>query len=124
MDVMGSLSLQGHGILCHTTLVVPPTRVMQRDVKWSGTFFATSHGKAEVNWVGVLFKCEVQKEQIKPQGKKLQNVTKIVTHLQEKVNKLYATNRLARGHNKYFHLVKVGDVDGSRPFDCQTMRKS
>jgi hypothetical protein len=44
-----------------------------------------------VDGVGVLLKREVQKEQIKPQGKKLQNVAKVITHLQVEANKFHAT---------------------------------
>jgi hypothetical protein len=39
------------------------------------------HGKGEVDGVGALLKREVQKEQIKPQCKKLQNAIEIVVHL-------------------------------------------
>jgi hypothetical protein len=52
--------------------------------------FATSHGKGEVDGVGVLLKRKVQKEQIKPQGKKLQNAVEVITHLQAKANKFHA----------------------------------
>jgi hypothetical protein len=44
-------------------------------------FFVMGHGKGEVNGIGVLLKWEVQNEQIKPQGKKLQKATEIVTHI-------------------------------------------
>ncbi len=44
-------------------------------------FFATCYGKGEVNGARALLKWEVQKEQIKPQGKKLQNAIEIVVHL-------------------------------------------
>jgi len=45
-------------------------------------FFATGHGKGEVNGARALLKWEVQKKQIKPQGKKLQNAIEIAVHLQ------------------------------------------
>jgi hypothetical protein len=38
-------------------------------VIWS--FFATSHGKCEVDCVGALLKREIKKKKIKLQGKKL-----------------------------------------------------
>ncbi len=75
--------------------------------------------------VGALLKQEVHKEQIKPQGKKLQNAIEIVLHLQAKANKFHATAPSSRRHiNKYFHLVKVGNMDMSKPYDCQIMQKS
>jgi hypothetical protein len=87
-------------------------------------FFAIGHGKKEVDGVGVLFKREVQKEQIKPQGKKLQNAIEIVVQLQAKVNKFHAITPSSRRHiNKYFHLVKVGDVDMSKPYDFKLCTK-
>jgi hypothetical protein len=39
------------------------------EVIWS--FFATSHGKCEVDCVGALLKREIKKKKIKLQGKKL-----------------------------------------------------
>jgi hypothetical protein len=88
-------------------------------------FFAMGHGKGEVDGIGALLTWEVQKEQIKPQGKKLQNATEIAAHLQAKANKFHAIAPLSIRHiNKYFHLVKVGDVDMSKPYDYQTMHKS
>jgi len=88
-------------------------------------FFAMGHGKGEVDGTWALLKQEVQKEQIKPQGKKLQNAREIAAHLQTKANKVHVIAPSSRVHiNKYFHLVKVGDVDKSKPYDYQTMHKS
>jgi hypothetical protein len=61
-------------------------------------FFATGHGKREVDGTGVLLKWEVHKEQIKPQGKKLQNAIKIVMHLLVEANKFHATTPSSRRH--------------------------
>jgi len=44
-------------------------------------FFIMGHGKGELNGIGVLLKWEVQNEQIKPQGKKLQNASEIIAHI-------------------------------------------
>jgi hypothetical protein len=52
-------------------------------------FFATSHGKGEVDGARALLKKEVQKEKIKPQGKKLQNAAEVVAHLQVETNKFH-----------------------------------
>jgi len=68
--------------------------------------------QGEVDGVRVLFKCEVKKEQLKPRGQKIQNVAKIVAFLKAESNKYHVAHPRARCHvNKYFHLVKVGDVD-------------
>jgi hypothetical protein len=81
--------------------------------------------KGRFDGARALLKWEVQKEQIKPQGKKLQIAIKIVVHLQAKTNQFHATTPSSRRHiNKDFHLVKLGDVDRSKPYDCQIMHKS
>ncbi len=54
-------------------------------------FFAIGHGKGEVDGIGVLLKREVQKEQIKPQGKKLQNAVEVIAHLEVEASKFHAT---------------------------------
>jgi hypothetical protein len=43
-----------------------------------------------VDGVGALLKREVQKEQIKPQGKMLQNAVEVIAHLQVEANKFHA----------------------------------
>lgn len=49
---------------------------------------------------------------MKPRGQKIQNVAKIVAFLKAESNKYHVAHPRARCHvNKYFHLVKVGDVD-------------
>jgi hypothetical protein len=50
-------------------------------------FFGTGHGKGEVDGARVLLKRKVQKEKIKSQGLKLQNVKEIVSFLKSKTNK-------------------------------------
>ncbi len=43
--------------------------------------------------------------------------------LKAKSNKYHIMHLRARCHvNKYFHLVKVGDVDRSKNFECETMK--
>jgi hypothetical protein len=42
-----------------------------------------------VDGAWVLLKREVQKEQIKPQGKKLHNAVKVITHLETEANKFH-----------------------------------
>jgi hypothetical protein len=46
-------------------------------------YFASSHGKGEVDGEGVLLKHEICKEQIKPQAQQLQNVHDVVHFYQE-----------------------------------------
>jgi len=73
-----------------------------------------------VDGVGALFKHEVRKEQLKPMGQKIQNVAKFVAFLKVESNKYHVTHFKANQHmNKYFHEVKVSDVNRSRPFDCE-----
>jgi hypothetical protein len=53
-------------------------------------YFATGHGKGEVDGAGALLKREVRKEQIKPDGRKLQNASEIVQFLREQTNVQHA----------------------------------
>jgi hypothetical protein len=55
-------------------------------------YFATRHGKGEVDGASALLKKELCKEQIKPQGFKIQNAKKIVNLLQFEVNKFHAAH--------------------------------
>jgi hypothetical protein len=74
---------------------------------------------------GLYSSDKYKKSKSSPQGKKLQNAIKIVVHLQAKANKFHATVPSSRKHiNKYFHLVKVGHMDKSKPYNCQIVHKS
>ncbi len=85
-------------------------------------YFATGHGKGKVDGVGALLKRELHKEQIKPQGLKIQNVKEVVNLLQSKANKFHAAKKNAQiKMNKTLWEVKVGDVDKSKGFHCQTI---
>jgi hypothetical protein len=44
-------------------------------------YFATRHGKGEVDGIDALLKRELHKEQIKPQGLKIQNAREAVNFL-------------------------------------------
>jgi len=44
----------------------------------SWNYFAFGHGEGEVDGVGALLKCEIQKEQIKAQTQKLQDIHDVV----------------------------------------------
>jgi hypothetical protein len=83
-------------------------------------FFAIGHGKGKVDGIGALLKREVQKEQIMPTRLKIQNVVEMVVYLKVKSNKYHAASSKVERHiNKYFHEMKVGDVDRSSPFEFE-----
>jgi hypothetical protein len=88
-------------------------------------FFATGHGKGEVDGAGALLKREVRKEQMKPHGLKLQNSAEVVAFLRAETNKFYSGNSAARRHiKKHFWDIKIGDIDRSRLFNCATIAGS
>jgi hypothetical protein len=68
----------------HTTLASLPNGCQ---MMWN--FFATRHGKGEVDGAGALFKQEVRSEQIKPHGLKLQNIAEVVAFLKAEMNKFH-----------------------------------
>jgi hypothetical protein len=88
-------------------------------------FFATGHGKGEVDKVGALVKHEVRKKQIKPTRRKIQNAIRVVAVLRSKANKYHVVYPNVRHHiNEFFHEVKVGDIHRTRPWDCSTVKGS
>lgn len=88
-------------------------------------YFATGHGKGEVDGAGALFKRELRKEQIKPNGQKLQCAAKVVNYLRNEADKVYVENVGSRRHtNKHFWLVNRGDVDRKELYDCETINGS
>ncbi len=88
-------------------------------------YFATGHGKGEVDGVGALFKRELRKEQIKPNGEKLQCAAEVVNYLRNEAKKVYAENVGSRRHtNKHFWLINRGDVDRKELYDCETINGS
>ena len=62
-------------------------------------YFATSHGKGEVDGVSALFKKEVQKEQMKPDGMKLQNTAKFLTFLNVESNEFICRPNICKVRN-------------------------
>jgi hypothetical protein len=54
--------------------------------------FATRHGKGEIDGASALLKRELCKDQIKPQGFKIQNAKEVVNLLQFEANKFHATH--------------------------------
>jgi hypothetical protein len=66
-------------------------------------FFASSHGKGEVDGVGTLCKWEILQEWVKLNGLKLQNVREVVLYLKAKAEKHHAShNNAKRIANKFF----------------------
>ncbi len=87
---------------------------------WS--YFTTEHGKGKVDGASALLKRELHKEQLKPQGLKIQNAKEVVTFLQLESNKFHAAHpNVNRIVNKIFWEVNVGDVDRSSPFHWSTI---
>jgi uncharacterized protein (DUF2236 family) len=80
-------------------------------------YFATDHGKGKVDGVGAILERKLKKEQIKPNGMKIQNAHEVVTSLREKANKYHASHP---GTKKMVHKYTwevEGDIDGARTFD-------
>jgi hypothetical protein len=85
-------------------------------------FFATGHGKGEVDGTGALLKREVKAEQIKPQRMKLQNAREIVQYLRGRANRPHTSYSKVRRHtNNFFHKIGVGEVDRSKPYSVTTV---
>jgi hypothetical protein len=88
-------------------------------------FFVTGHGKGEVDGIGALLKHVVKKEQIKPNGRKIQNAVEVLAFLKFEANKYHVMYPNVRQQvHKFFHEVKVGDVNRLRPWDCSTVKGS
>jgi hypothetical protein len=88
-------------------------------------YFATGHGKGEVDGVGVLLKQKLRKEKMKPCGMKIQNVHEAVTYLSAKSNKYHVSHLVGRKMvHKCFREVKEGDIDRATIFDFSTMQGS
>jgi hypothetical protein len=76
-------------------------------------YFATGHGKGEVNGAAALLKREIQKEQIKPNAQKLQCALNVVNFLKVESLKQHITAHpnMKRTIHKYFWKVKKDDID-------------
>lgn len=85
-------------------------------------YFASGHGKGEVDGAGVLLKRELYKEQIKPNGRQLQNASQVVRFLQEESNKFHAGRAAERQIiNKFFWEVKEGAISRVEKFEAETI---
>ncbi len=68
-------------------LIVSAHLPLGYQILWN--YFAIGHGKGEVDGACALLKRELRKEQIKPQGVKIQNAKEAVSFLQSEVNKFH-----------------------------------
>ena len=85
-------------------------------------YFASGHGKGEVDGAGALCKREVRKEQLKLDGRKIQNVEEMVRFLREENNKHHAGPPSSRKYtSKYFWEIKEGAISRVRDLQCETI---
>ncbi len=77
----------------------------------SWNYFASGHGKGEVDGAGALLKRELYKEQLKPNGRQLQCAAHVVRFLQEESNKFHA-GRIGERQKitKFFWEIKERDI--------------
>jgi hypothetical protein len=69
----------------------------------SWNYFASGHGKGEVDGAGALLKQEIRADQLKPDGAKLQNAFEIVEFLKSRSDTAHAGPGGARSKgNKFF----------------------
>ena len=85
-------------------------------------YFASGHGKGEVDGAGALCKREVRKEQLKIGGRPIQNVEQMVCFLREKSNKHHHGPPSSRKYtNQYFQEIKEGDISRGQDLQCETV---
>lgn len=106
----------------YPNLTITPHLLGGCQMEWN--FFAIGHGKREVDGVGALLKCEIRKEQIKHARQKIQNDVEVVAYIKVESNNYHVFSKVRHHINEYFHEVKVGDVDRSKPFECEIVHGS
>ena len=91
-------------------------------------YFGSGHGKGEVDGARALLKREIRKEQMKVDGRKLQNAAEIVVFLKEESKKAHAGPRGARcSTSKFFWEILAsgpGSVDRTDPLQAGTVPSS
>lgn len=88
-------------------------------------YFASGHGKGEVDGAGALCKREVRKEQLKPNGRCIQNAEQMVRFLKEESSKHHHGPPSSRKcTNKYFWEIKEGSICRVRDMQCETVSHS
>jgi hypothetical protein len=65
-------------------------------------YFASGHGKGEVDGASALLKRKIRKEQINYDGRKLQTATEIVQFLREQSSRVHAGPSSAHSETKKF----------------------
>jgi hypothetical protein len=83
-------------------------------------YFSIGHGKGEVDGVGAMLKKKFQKEQVKPNVKRLQSASNIVViFLGKKFVRQHVVHpNVRKTMPKYFWEVKKNDVDISQLYEC------
>jgi hypothetical protein len=85
-------------------------------------YFASGHGKGEVDGAGALCKREVRKEQLKVHGRCIQNAEQMVSFLREESNKQHHGPPSSRMFtNKFFWEIKEGDISRVQDLQCETV---
>jgi hypothetical protein len=88
----------------------------------SWNYFGSGHGKGEVDGASALLKRQIRIEQIKPQGRKLQNATKIVEFLKEQSARVHVGPRGARcTTSKFFWEIKTAGIRAVDREDTRTV---
>ena len=88
-------------------------------------YFASGHGKGEVDGAGALLKREVRKEQLKPHGRSIQNAEQMVSFLREESSRHHSGPPSARKQtNKFFWEIKEGAIFRGSDMQCKTVRCS
>jgi hypothetical protein len=65
----------------------------------------------------------VQKEQMKPNRRKIQIVVDVVAYLKASTNKYHYVHPNVKLHvNNFSHEIKVGDINMTRLLECSTMK--
>lgn len=97
-----------------------PELVSGMSMTWN--YFASGHGKGEVDGCGALLKREIRKEQVKPNAIRIQNAHDVVEYMRSQSTKVHAAHPNVRKEvNLHFWEVKVDDVDRSLSYDCSTV---
>ena len=85
-------------------------------------YFASGHGKGEVDGASAFLKRELYKEQIKPNGRQLQNASQVVQFLQEESNKFHVGRPGERQRiTKFFWEIKEDAISRVDKLEVETI---
>jgi hypothetical protein len=79
----------------------------------SWNYFGSGHGKGEVDGAGALLKWEIRNEQLKPNGRKLQDGAEIVQFLRDQSRRAHARPANARCQAQIFFWLIPKSGPGS-----------